>query len=375
MKIGVDISQIVYQGTGVGRFIDGFVNSIVKYENDHDWILFFSALRQKLDRDLEEKINNKENIQLIKIFLPPKILSFFWNKLRFFPVESITGKLDWFVTSDWTEPPASCKKATIVHDLVFKVYPETVHNTIKNTQKARLNLIEKESDLIFTDSFSTAEDLKKYYRITQNKIVVNYPGVNIPQVNLKQDDFKKLCKKYSLKQLPFLLTVGKIEPRKNIEFLIKVFSKLIAEKKIDSQMQLLIAGPDGWGKVKTAKTDKIKFLGYVPDEDLYIFYKLSTAFVYPSIYEGFGYPVAEAMLSGCPVISSDVSSLKELGGNGAAALFNPEDESSLEKAILKTIRDEVFRKSLIKTGFTQAKNLSWEKYIKKFAKHLYAYRS
>ncbi len=138
MDIGIDISQIVYEGTGVGRFTKGVVDAIFDNQMNHRWIFFFSSLRRNLNSTLIQECK-KKNIQIVRWRCPPSLLSFFWNRLHIFSVQQFITHLDWFITSDWTEPPASVNKATIVHDLTFLRYPETVDSSILKTQKLRLH--------------------------------------------------------------------------------------------------------------------------------------------------------------------------------------------------------------------------------------------
>ena len=151
MKLGIDISQIVYEGTGVARFTSGLVKAILDYDCANNWTFFFSSLRRNLDQDIENKILIKGH-KLIKWNLPPTVLSFFWNDLHDFS-KLLTSNFkhlttqDWFISSDWTEPPLNVKKATVVHDLVYLRYPETVDDKIIALQKRLLILLYKQIQL------------------------------------------------------------------------------------------------------------------------------------------------------------------------------------------------------------------------------------
>jgi glycosyltransferase involved in cell wall biosynthesis len=363
MKIGLDISQIVYKGTGVSRFTEGLVRAILDYDNQHYWTFFFSSFRQHLDEKIKNDIY-QSNYQLLEWFIPPTVLSRMWNdghsasaRLRLYPSE--LDKLDWFLTSDWSEPPLKTKKATIVHDLVFKKYPETVHESILHTQEKRLHWIAKESACIFTDSKQTANDLVKYYPRTDKKVHLNYPGVDMSQIIPS----KNTLKKYGLPS-SYILTVGKREPRKNTERLIQAYLALDAPNRPD----LVIVGMPGWGT--SEYTDPhIHYLGYVPDEDLASLYADALFFVLPSLYEGFGYPVIEAMIQGCPVAVSDSSSLRELAGD-AGVLFDPESISSIQKALHSLITNETLRKNLKEKGLKRSKEFSWKNYYDTLVKTL-----
>src|SRR3990167_4026697 len=163
MKLGIDISQIVYEGSGVARFTNGLLNTILDLDRKNCWFFFFSSLRRNLDQNLEKKIIARGH-KLIKWKFPPTALSFLFNDLHNFSKLftfnfSLLTSLDWFITSDWTEPPLPVNKATVVHDLVYLRYPKLVNKNILLTQSKRLNWVKKESKIIFADSNATKQDL------------------------------------------------------------------------------------------------------------------------------------------------------------------------------------------------------------------------
>lgn len=365
MKIAIDISQIVYQGTGVARYTKGLIEALLKYDKKNLYLFFFSSLRQKLDKNIETKICKK--FLLKKHFLPPTLLDFFWNKLHIFPIDNFIGENDLVLTSDWTEPPSQSKKITVVHDLVYLKFPETFDKKIVNVQKRRLKWVKKESSLIIADSFSTKNDIMELLKVPENKIEVIYPAVEISNPTLPE--IKKIINKYQIRR-PFILTVGKIEPRKNLQRLINAFKKTNI-KNID----LFIVGPKGWNssnyKLFTRRSlgedgqitncNNIKFLGFIPDQDLFCLYKEALFFIYPSIYEGFGYPLVEAMEVGCPVTTSNTSSLKEIA-EGYGLLFNPYSEDNIADTIITMYRNENLRKQLKEKGKKRSRDFSQKKF-------------
>ncbi|HRN70844.1 MAG TPA: glycosyltransferase family 1 protein [Candidatus Woesebacteria bacterium] len=368
MNIGIDISQIVYKGTGVSRFTEGLVQGILEYDKKHNWTFFFSG-RQELPITIESNIHSKGQ-KLVKWPIPPRVLSFLWNDLHNYSKlltlnSQFLTKLDWFITSDWTEPSIQTKKATIIHDLVFKKHPETVHDTILKTQQKRLNWVQHESDLIFADSQSTADDLKKYYKIDSKKIVINYPGVDEPM----QMDRNFITEIKSNFRIPdtFILTVGKLEPRKNLERLIQAYNLL--QKKHTKLPALVIVGMHGWD-TDIQKHDDIILPGYVNDEILTALYQSALCFVYPSIYEGFGYPVVEAMINKCPVLTSNTSSLIELAKNKSALTFDPLNVEDIAEQLEKIINNQNLRTELIKNGEKRAIQFTWKNYVATLLKNL-----
>ncbi|OGK42334.1 hypothetical protein A3A46_00290 [Candidatus Roizmanbacteria bacterium RIFCSPLOWO2_01_FULL_37_13] len=371
MKLGIDISQIVYKGTGVARFTQGLTDAILNFDKKNKWIFFFSSLRRNIDPELGKKISEKGH-SLIKWKIPPTLLSFFWNDLHFISKHLTSNILhltsfDWFITSDWTEPPLPVNKATIVHDLVYLRYPETVDSKILTTQKKRLSLVKHESKIIFADSNATKQDLIDLLQIDSKKIHVNYPGVEVKKPSKEQVNLA--LKKYNLKK-PFILTVGKIEPRKNIPRLVEAF-----KKNNNKSIDLVIVGPKGWdislyppaGRVGRYNDilNNIHFLGLIPDIDLFALYSACLIFVFPSIWEGFGYPVVEAMRLGAPIATSNTSSLKEVVDD-SALLFNPLSVNEMYQCIDTLIHDDSLRIELSKKAVERSKMFTWLNYYDKF---------
>ena len=225
---------------------------------------------------------------------------------------------------------------------------------------------------ILTISEASENDIIKHYRLKPEKVVVTYPGVKkdsgIKNHKLSMEDLRK---RYGVGN-DYILFVGTLQPRKNIVRLIEAFSQLDSP----SNLTLAVVGKPGWlyeeiykAPKKFGVEGKVKFLDYVPNEDLPLLYKNALCFVLPSLYEGFGLPVLEAMTYGCPVVTSNVSSLPEAAGE-AAILVDPESVESIKEGIEKVIGDKTLRDSLVKKGYEQVKKFSWEKCAKETLKVL-----
>lgn len=359
MKVGIDISQIAFKGSGIERFTSGLIKTILTFDKHNEWIFFFSSLRNQLDYNIKTQIQNK-GFQIKDYPFPPTLLTLIWNKLHLFKIDNLIKNLDWLITSDWTEPPSSFKKATIVHDLVYKRFPEALSSIISKNQNLKLKHVRKESKVIFADSLSTKNDLISLLEVPENKIIVNYPGVKIIETN---DDFDiNILEKYNIKN-KFIFSVGKIEPRKNIQMLIDSYIELNL-----NDIDLVIVGEYGWGP-HIKKYKNIKYLGYLDDKELFSLYKKSLCFIYPSIWEGFGYPIIEAMASKTPVATSNTSSMKEISNN-AALLFNPYKKTEIKNSINKLINDPNLRIDLIKKGIVNSQKFTWKNYYNKLVNKL-----
>lgn len=177
MKIGIDISQLAYPNTGVSNYLENLVLSLVK-NSDHKFILFFSSFRGNVPQSVLE-ITKQENVVLVQKKIPPTLLNIMWNIVHKIPIESFTGPLDLFLTSDWTEPPSKIKKATIIYDLIVYKYPNETDEKIIKVQKKKLYWVKKESDIIFCISESTKNDVHEILGIEKEKLKVIYPGITL----------------------------------------------------------------------------------------------------------------------------------------------------------------------------------------------------
>jgi glycosyltransferase involved in cell wall biosynthesis len=177
VKIGIDVSQIAYEGTGVSVFLTKLTENLLKLDGKNEYILFFSSLRRNFQFSIFN-FNSNLNIQVKKFKFPPFLLDLLWNKLHIVPIEWLIGDVDLFITSDWTEPPVlKAKKATILYDLIVYKYPNETDRKIVEVQKRKLNWVKKESKLIFCISESTKKDAMEILGIEKNKLRVIYPGI------------------------------------------------------------------------------------------------------------------------------------------------------------------------------------------------------
>lgn len=359
MKIGIDISQIVY-GTGVSNYTKELVGNLIKTDKKNEYVLFGSSLRQKekLFQFVNELKSKNKNVSSRILSFPPTLLNILWNKLHIYPVERFIGKVDIFHCSDWTEPPSFARKVTTVHDLTAFRFPNFLPKKIIKTQKQRLKLAKNEGTHFIAVSESTKKELMHFLEIPEERIFVVYESTGIEFCVIKdRKKLKDVKKKYGLPE-KFILGVATREPRKNLRMLVEAYRKL----NVSDEIPLILAGKFGWGKdVKEIKG--VKLLGYIPQDDLPALYNLATVFVYPSLYEGFGLPILEAMKCGCPVITSNVSSLPEVGGK-AVLYVNPLDVEDIAKSIEILLYKDKMRERLRKDGLNQAKKFSWTKSAK-----------
>ena len=279
-------------------------------------------------------------------------------------------KINVFFSPTHYLPPIAPKSVISILDVSYLKFPDLFKKKDLYQLKIWGRLSIKKAKKILTISESSKSDIIKYYGVKPDKIRVIYPGVKeILNIKYKILNMEELKKKFGIEK-EYILFVGTIQPRKNIIRLIEAFVKL------DKNLQLVIVGKKGWQyeeilevPKKLGVSDKVLFIDSASDEDLPSFYKSAKMFVLPSLYEGFGLPILEAMQNGCPVITSNISSLPEAGGD-AALYVDPENVEDIKEKMEKLLSDEGLRKEMIEKGYQQVKKFSWEKSAKETLKVL-----
>jgi glycosyltransferase involved in cell wall biosynthesis len=268
-------------------------------------------------------------------------------------------------TDHYVYPFPYGKKVMTIHDLTFLKFP-FYSNKIVKTYTQRIKKCLRWTDLIITFSQNTKQDIIDYFGVKNDKIAITSEASRYNLNFLKNKNIEEIKSKinYDFRQ-PFILFVSTIEPRKNIVNLIKAFN--IVKEKYAVDHHLILIGQKGWEYEKIfTEIDNSNFrqqihhLGYLSDEAVAVCYSLADVFVYPSVYEGFGLPILEAMTLGAPVITSNTSSLPEVAGVGAMYI-NPDDYESMATSIYEVISQPDLRQDLINKGKDRAKLYSWEK--------------
>jgi len=176
MRIGIDISQVVYEGTGVANYTKKLVSTLLKIDKKNDYVLFFASLRRSLERSFIKKLKSSR-VKIKQFKIPPTLLDFLWNRLHIFPIEWFIGRVDVFFSSDWIQPPAQkAKLVTTIHDLTPWLYPQTLHPKIVATHKRRMKWVKKECKLIICDSEAIKKDVVRILGIPEKKLRVVYLG-------------------------------------------------------------------------------------------------------------------------------------------------------------------------------------------------------
>jgi glycosyltransferase involved in cell wall biosynthesis len=263
-------------------------------------------------------------------------------------------------------PVAHPRRSVVtVHDLGYLYHPEA-HTPFQNLYlrlSTRFNA--RAAARILADSEATRRDLASHYSVPPDKIVVVYPGRNEALAPASDPEaLAAVRNRYGLTG-PYILYVGTLHPRKNLVRLVQAFAEIPGSLAPD--LQLVLAGRKGWlyDEILTqvrllGLTDRVVLTGYLPEAQLPVLMSGALAFAFPSLYEGFGFPVLEAMACGTPVICANVSSLPEVAGD-AALLVDPLDMNALTAALCRVVGDGELRRELVERGFRQIERFSWRR--------------
>jgi glycosyltransferase involved in cell wall biosynthesis len=250
------------------------------------------------------------------------------------------------------------------HDLTFVLYPE-LHQVAKRIFfPAMMRWSARHARRIITVSESTRQDLVRTLGVSPERVTTVLSAVDADYRPATAAQVAEVCARYGLRSGAYLLYVGVLEPRKSIDRLVEAFARISPGA---DGLKLVIAGKRGWmydqifaQVAALGLQDRVTFPGYVPRADLPPLYSGARAFVYPSRYEGFGLPVLEAMSCGAPVVTTNVSSLPEVAGDGAL-LVDPDDVPALAAALARVVHDARLREQLSSRGRTRASSFSWER--------------
>lgn len=297
----------------------------------------------------------KKLYRLLSVMLPVPYSAFFGKK------SDITHFFNYIIP-----PGVKGKTVVTVHDMVYKAFPETVRGRTRFMLDAGLKKSLKRADMVVTDSEFSRSEIIKYFPWCKKKLRVVPCGVDTKKFYPCDDKEKIANVKASLGiEGEYFLYLGTIEPRKNLERLIRAYS--VFSKNVADAPKLVLAGGKGWlydgifARVKAlGLEDKVIFTKYVPAEDMNALMCGSLAFVFPSLYEGFGMPPLEAMACGVPVLTSGAASLPEVTGD-CAVIVDPYDIKSIATGLYKLYKDKDLRSRLSHEGIERAKEFSWER--------------
>ncbi len=357
MRICLDLSPAVHQHAGLGRYAQELLLALAVTNGQNEYVVFYNnPATARVDPTLE---------RFPKITTPlsykPWRLSAMLAHFARIPQDSLFPGVALFHATDHLLPYfRRIKSVFTLHDLIFLFHPETHKPLNRWFLTLMMPRFLRAADAVIAVSECTKRDAVRFYGIPEEKITVIYEGVNPRFRPASPETIASVRARYNLPE-HFILYVGTIEPRKNLTALLEAFHHLLATH----DLRLVIVGKKGWlyeGFFRRLRElglgNRVIFTGYVPDEDLPAIYSAAELFVFPSLYEGFGLPVLEAMACGVPVICSNTSSLPEVAGD-AALLVDPTDVRALAGAMEQALTDEALRVTLRARGIERAQRFTW----------------
>lgn len=360
--------------TGVAVYTFELLDALFSADSKHDFYLFYNSYT-----DVSGFIPkwDYKNVHFVEKKWPNKLLNASMHVLGFPKIDLYIKKetgvqLDYFYTPNINFLALSKKIKCIltIHDLSFELFTDCYSkkrqwwHKIVNAKKQC-----EESDIILCPSLNTKQDIVQEYNIASEKLHVVYPG--LPYRFQKEQALEKSVRKKFKLPKHFVFFLGTIEPRKNIVGAIEGF--MSRTKIIEAGYEMIIAGPKGWHYQEIIDTidacPQVRYIGYVAEPEKQILFNLADAFVFPSLYEGFGFPVLEAMHAGTPVLTSNRSSLPEVVGD-AAYLAHPLDSNDIGLGLERILDNAELRNDMIEKGKQQAKLFTWQKAASQFLKLL-----
>lgn len=362
-RIAIDYTPAFEQSGGIGRYVRELTAALATVDEANDYRLFVSGAASGALPPAPAA-----HFQWRATAISPRWLARIWQRAKLpLPVELFIGKVELFHATDFVLPYTlpSTRTLLTVHDLSFVRVPQAASPTLKAYLDAVVPRSVERADHVLADSAATKDDLIEMYKTPADKITVLYSGVD--QRFRRVSDRRALDStrsKYGLTGLRYVLSVGTVQPRKNYSRVIRALAEVRAS---GLDLHYAIAGGQGWLQEEMQRTiaatgmeDFVHLLGYVDDGDLPALYSESRIFLMPSLYEGFGLPILEAMACGVPVVTSNISSLPEVAGD-AAILIDPMDTAALRDAILAVETDSPLSEQLVENGYRQAERFNWRR--------------
>lgn len=370
MRIGIDIRPLAAgRRTGVEEYTIGLLSELFRSGTEHEYVLFFNAWG-KAEPDLSWA-EGFPNVTIRRFQYPNRLLNLSLWYLQCPKLDRLVGGTDVFFMPNLNFAAFSRRTKVIVtaHDLSFEFFPETF------SWKQRLwhfainfRSLLRRADRIIAVSASTKDDLVTRYRLLAEKIEVIHSGLDERFRVMDRNDLSLLAvkEKYRL-PYKFILYLGTIEPRKNLGALLSAF-EVYQRSAVGDEMtrhELVLAGRPGWKYVELFRAidqspvrDKVHVIGYVDDADKPALYNLASLFVYPSFYEGFGFPPLEALSSGVPVIASHSASLPEVIGE-AGVLIDPYRPDELYQSMRQILSDRDYQIRLRERALARRSDFTW----------------
>jgi glycosyltransferase involved in cell wall biosynthesis len=357
MRIGIDATPLPSDPGGAGNYIVQLVRALLASPGEHHFVIFIQRGRLRWFDG-----TRSPSVEWVVTADRPPALRLLWEQTAL-PWLARHYRLDILHSLHYTRPfILPCASVVTFHDLTFVLFPE-LHTPLKRRFfPLMMRFSARRSAALLANSESTRQDAMRLLGIPAEKIFLTPLGIGAEFRPLDDPQVLQHCREQYHLPGQFILYVGTLEPRKNLPLLLRAYARLPQRLEV---IPLVIAGQPGWMIQDIFRQiealgiqDRVQFTGYIPAQDLPIVYNLAQVFVYPSLYEGFGFPPLEAMACGTPTITTAVSAMLEQIGDGAL-LVPPQDEAALAETILKVLDDPKLQQELSARGYRQAARFTW----------------
>jgi glycosyltransferase involved in cell wall biosynthesis len=354
-NIGIDARKLT--DFGIGTYIENLVRHLGEIDQNNRYFLLVNSPSSSTLRDLPD---NFECVQVNSpVYSVRELLGLSWKLSRL--------KLDLYHATHYVLPLfVPCRVVVTIHDIIHLLYPEFLPNRFALTYAKRMirHSLER-GDRVIAVSKNTKSDLMKYFDTNGAKIQVIYSGVSDAFREHVTEVDAATCRRRLNLEKPYLLFVGNPKPHKNLDNVVKAFARAIQIHEFGARLVCVGGRPGTESKIRQRAdllgiSDRLVWLGHVDSQDLPAIYQEASVLLYPTLYEGFGLPVIEAMASGTPVITSNSSALKEVG-EGFAQLVDPLNIEEMARAIVQVMTEPDHSSRLAQLGLERADDFQWGK--------------
>jgi glycosyltransferase involved in cell wall biosynthesis len=366
MRICIDASPAVHHRGGFGRYVQELVSALLAVETDNEYVAFYNRPTDaQVDAPLDCLAHLTTNLPA-----KPWRMSAMLAHATHIPQDRLLPGIDVFHATDNVLPRLSRVRSVFaLHDLIFRFYPETHSPLNRCFLTLMMPRFLHAADAVIATSDCTRKDAVRLYGLDEAKVRVIWAAVSSSFHPRAPEDISVVRTKHGLPD-SFILSVGTLEPRKNLTSLLEAYRAL---KNEGSDCKLVIVGKKGWlyegffVRLRELGLEQdVVFPGFVPDDDLPALYSAAHLLAFPSLYEGFGFPVLEAMACGVPVVTSNTSSLPEVAGE-AALLVDPKSVEELAAAMRRLLDDTALRAEMRARGLKRASRFTWEETARRTA--------
>jgi glycosyltransferase involved in cell wall biosynthesis len=350
LRIAIDGTPLIGERTGIGHVTTNLLTALAD-RSDVDVVAY--AISRTARRDLAPQLPSGVGVGTSP--LPARLVLPLWERWPVPRIEHWTGRVDVVHATNYSAPPARAPVVVTVHDLTFVHRPDLVSDDTRRFFDGLVRAALARGATVHVVSDYVGEETRQVFGLPPERVVRVYPGL----ADTAGGDATRGRRLAGTDA--YVLALGQLEPRKNLPVLVQAFARLSVSHR---DLHLVVAGPDGWGRTefeaaaRAAGSERIRWLGYVPDHDRRDLLAGARVFAYPSLYEGFGHPPLEAMLADVPVVAAASGAIPEIVGD-AAELVDPADVEGLADALARTADDDGLRSRLVTAGRARAARFGW----------------